>query len=152
MIKLIGYWRENRTDPVASVAPHLRPYLDKTLWQPDTSNDKYPDPRGLIDPDFWKWNGLKTKTIEYLKSGTPCNHYRGFSSCRICNRILGTFERTDGVWAWPDMLEHYVQSHDVRLPEEFLINVKTNSFFPKLEQHPIIKLDETFWINWRKPK
>lgn len=150
MIKLIGYWADNPSNPMDSVAPHLRPYLNKELWKPDSSNDRYPHPSNLIDPEFWKKNGLKEKIITYLKSGVRCESYYGFSSCRICNKLLGTSERTDFVWCWPDKLEHYIEEHDVRLPEEFLEHAISGHTFPQINQEPCIRPDEKFWIAWGK--
>ena len=141
MIKLIGY------------------------WGPD---QQYPDPKKMQDPEFWKTRD-RDAIIKHLKNGYPCNHYRGYSGCRICNQDLGTHERTDGVWCWPDKLEHYVKTHNVILPEDFIAHV---THFPKLLPYQIEVLlvtqgikpyteqddlkffnfhpDETSWVEWGK--
>lgn len=150
VLKLIGYWRQKRMDPMDSVPPHLRKNLDKRLWQPDTSTEKYPWPGDCVDRSFWT-NGLKEAVVEYLKSGHPCEHYHGYSTCRICGKMLSTFERTDGTWVWPDQMEHYIEEHDVVLPQEFMKSMQVP--IPEVGEgaHPIEK-DEDFWINWRPCK
>jgi len=44
--------------------------------------------------------------------------------CRFCGREIGFRELTDGRWVWPEGLGHYVEAHDVRLPEAFLASVR----------------------------
>jgi len=142
MINLIGYWASK-----------------------DPDSEQYPDPIKMQDSEFWKTRD-KDAVIAYLKNGYHCNHYRGFSGCRICHQTLGTHERTDGVWCWPDKLEHYIEKHNVILPDEFITHVAQA---PKLlpcqieaqlmvqgiqphvqgdlrffDFHP----DETFWVEW----
>lgn len=57
----------------------------------------------------------------------------GSSTCRFCTRrpifrmMLGAEERsvdfTDGKYAWPGGLGHYVREHGVRPPAEFVAHV-----------------------------
>ena len=132
MIKLIGYWTHN-----------------------GSSEEGYPDPCKMQDPKFWETRD-KAGVIKYLKNGRHCNQYLGYSGCRICDQMLGTHERTDGVWCWPDKLEHYIEVHDVVLPEEFIkhttelfpihFEITTGSTQPLEDFHP----DETFWVEWSK--
>ena len=133
MIKLIGYWADCK---------------DPEFWDDPNYNSQYPDPRKLVDPDWWE-NKDKDKVKNYLINGNECNHMRGYSNCRICGIILGSFERTDGEWLWPDRLEHYLD-HDVRLPEEFITHIDTNNLPPKIEINQILPFDETFWTTWGK--
>lgn len=35
---------------------------------------------------------------------------------------------TDGVWAWPDSLAHYVRRHHVALPPDFLAHIRANDY------------------------
>ena len=129
------------------------------------TNGRYPDPSKMQDPEFWKTRD-KAAVIAYLKSGLDCNHYLGFSGCRICGVILGTHEMTDGVWCWPKKLEHYVEAHDVVLPEEFIGHV---SVAPKPDPAQVklqlkacgikpdagsfyFRPDETFWVEWGKKR
>jgi hypothetical protein len=38
----------------------------------------------------------------------------------MCDKQNGSGEFTDGTYAWPEGLAHYVYDHKVRLPEEFV--------------------------------
>jgi len=146
MPKLLGYWHST-----------------------NEGGEQYPDPSKMQDPEFWGNCGVPQQSvIEYLKAGRPCNHYRGYSGCRICGEILGTYEKTDGVWCWPDKLEHYVEKHNVVLPEEFIkhvggpvkldpaeIDKQLMSMGIKPHEQGELKFftfhpDETFWVEWGK--
>lgn len=138
MIKLIGYWRPTVSDPY---------WID-----PDEPDWTYPNPKDLVDEGaFWIQHD-KPKVIQYLKEGSRCNDYMGSSECRICNKDLGSFERSDGVWCWPDQLEHYIEEHNVILPEEFVAHAET-SIPPKLKFSTleIVEVDKSFWETWSKP-
>ncbi len=128
---LVGYWVNKGT--------HLFHYTKQ-----------YPDPSKLQDVTFWKSRN-KRGVIEYLKSGASVNHYRGFSSCRICGKRLGTTEITDGKYAWPSMMEHYMEEHDVKLPDWFYAHIESNSFKVPEEVKEIsgtCHTDEKPWIDW----
>lgn len=90
-LHLIGYWKEH-------------------------SKDNYIDPHLLVDPEWENRNDV----IRYLKSGTFYEGCFGWSTCRICGQKNGSTELTDGVWYWPQGLVHYIEEHNVILPEEFV--------------------------------
>lgn len=80
------------------------------------------------------WTG-KTEFIKALveaESGAQVVHYRGFSSCRLCDlRCNGTKEytltRDTGTWRWPEGYRHYVLEHNVRPSlafQEFILGHK----------------------------
>jgi hypothetical protein len=97
VLKLIGYWTSSQEG-----------FEDGPGW---------PHPRDLIG----NWGSAdRNSMIEYLGSGIVFRKYMGYSSCRICNKSLGTDELTDGTWAWPQRLEHYLEDHQVQLPTEFI--------------------------------
>jgi hypothetical protein len=92
--------------------------------------------------------------VEYLRSGRPCATYRGLSPCRFGCGENGTIEQTDGVFAWPDGLAHYVEVHSVRLPASFIEHASAQRFvipagppFNDLEPHKE-PYDLTFWQEW----
>jgi hypothetical protein len=93
--QLIGYWHEG--GPSSWVHPF---YLVDPTWDPQERN----------------------AVISYLRSGKMHAQYMGYSSCRfICgNDRMGTQEFTDGTFFWPEGLPHYLETHDVRLPMEFV--------------------------------
>lgn len=63
---------------------------------------------------------------------------------------------TDGVWGWPEGLDHYVEVHNIRLPDEFLKRVFSRNYLGRLRWNirPAIlrfgRLDFTFWDEWCK--
>lgn len=106
----------------------------------DKDDCDYPNPSTLINEEFYEINWkLENKLVGYLMAGKPCNFYRGSSECRICGCRLGCFERTDGIYIWPDKLEHYIMNHKVVLPTEF------NDYVMKQNPWPEFKIDNSFW-------
>lgn len=104
-LKLIGYWNDKLED-------------GSLLFDGRSTDEyaRYPSPLDLVSPG---WLGPeKTKLVSYLKSGISFRFYFGGSPCRfICEkRMVGCEECTDGLWAWPEGLAHYVEVHNVRLP------------------------------------
>jgi len=57
----------------------------------------------------------KLKNADYIRG------YRGVTVCRICRERLGAGELTNYEYVFPDSLYHYVEKHEVALPD-FLIN------------------------------
>jgi hypothetical protein len=70
---------------------------------------------------------VKAEVVKYLKSGYVFEHYKGYSSCRICGETLGSTDRTDGIYLWPDKLEHYVEKHGISLPFLFVERIKVRN-------------------------
>ena len=147
---LIGYWR-----PKKALCKSYNPstmikngkVIDDDFWR-DSEDDKYPWPEDIITPNFWKDPQEKEKIVSYLKSGSPCNHYRGSSWCRICKECLGSFERTDGIYIWPDKFEHYVECHDISLPDKFIEHIRTNNYqiSVAVEDMDGLEQDDSFWV------
>ena len=145
-LSIIGYW----------AAP----------GEPPDASRGWPDAQDLarrLDPDD------RAATVRHLNSGQPFRAFSGTSTCRICGAQLGSTERTDGTWAWPDRLEHYVEAHDVLLPEEFVSACHASvpppawldqhqlerwveggsGHFPMLGQKPSeLFVDDTAWLDW----
>lgn len=46
-------------------------------------------------------------------------HFKGFSRCRICNKINGTTEYSYSGWNWPEGYLHYIVDHNVSPSVEF---------------------------------
>lgn len=83
----------------------------------------FPDPAWFIDKN---WDATERQiVIDYLKKGTALAHYRGYSWCRLkCRGNFGTADLTDGTYVYPEGLVHYIEAHDVRLPDDFIHHVK----------------------------
>lgn len=115
VLRLIGYWRND-------------------------DHPEYPDPHDLVDRD---WAPDQREAVQvYLAGGLYSRHFMGLSPCRFCGRPNGASELTDGSYAWPEGLTHYVETHNVRLPQAFV-------------DHAVQRLDEldstefslTWWLN-----
>jgi hypothetical protein len=87
--------------------------------------DRLPDPRDLVDPD---WSLQERELIAaYLNAAPDVEHWLGYSYCRFdCGEsgtAMGTTDKSDGRYLWPEGLSHYVLKHSVRLPEDFIRHI-----------------------------
>lgn len=100
---LIGYWRREAGDG----------------WPAD---ERWPSPADFVDRG---WDEDERDQIaDYLGRGFVVRAYMGYSPCRLCDlETNGSLELSDGVYAWPEGLAHYVSDHGVRLPEAFVSHV-----------------------------
>jgi len=97
VLKGIGFWREGWSDLVLPHPAELR---------------------------FEGWaNREKKSLVEYLNSGLLLNCQLGCSWNRFepgsRGESMGSCERTDGVWLWPEGLSIYLSRYNVRLPPAF---------------------------------
>jgi len=92
-------------------------------WIRDLKDEEFCAPQevvGNLPPN------VRTKLGEYLDAGATdsLSSQRGYSWCRffcgIPREQMGSRELTDGQWVWPQGLSHYVCSHGITLPEEFV--------------------------------
>ena len=118
----------------------------------DVSEKHYPDPQYLIDEN---WLGdEKNLLISYLTLNQNAHGYWGYSWCRfgcgVEDSKMGSHIFTDGVWAWPEGLAHYVRDHSVMLPDSFIDHCRNNSWkIPdELPNLNMSLLDETDWLDW----
>lgn len=85
---------------------------------------KWPDPLDFVDPS---WDpDERLMVIEYLKTrGKVLYEWLGTATCRFCGiRPCGEptcFE--DGTYGWPSGLAHYLEKHDLRVPQVFVDHV-----------------------------
>lgn len=64
--------------------------------------------------------------------------YCRFQDCSAPETSMGTGQRTDGTWVWPEGFVHYVDAHDIALPPAFLEYV--------LDGTPIRQ--RGVWVRW----
>lgn len=94
-------------------------------WGGTPESDEYPDPQDMVDPD---WDPEeRALVIQHLKNGREAMNYMGFAKCRICGCRLGSRDITDNDFKWPEKLEHYLEEHNVRLPQRFVRHVLTTT-------------------------
>jgi hypothetical protein len=135
---------------------------DVDLNEPDLESDELPDPRNLVCRD-WIDLGKKQKLVAYLRSGATYNWYRGFSYCRfdcgIDDLEMGSRDFTDGVWVWPEGLHHYVDKHDVMLPDDFVSHCEAQHWkvtasmgrsIEELQSRGNTAFDHASWIGWAR--
>ena len=80
-----------------------------------------PYPTSFIDLD---WDEKERKAIiDYLDNGEIVARWRGWSNCRICNRMNGSVCKGDGVYQWPEGYSHYIKEHNVKPPQDFISHV-----------------------------
>ena len=84
---------------------------------------RFPNPSNFIDEN-WNLNE-KSQIISYLDNGYPLmlltDGVLGLYAfpCRICDALLRKNLLTDGKFIWRLGLSHYLQHHNIRLPNEF---------------------------------
>jgi hypothetical protein len=86
-------------------------------WRGD-AHPEWPDPYPFVDPSWDE--GERHKTSLYFSSGTIARTYMGRSSCRFCGGSIGSNEFTDGTYLWPEGLTHYIDEHQLRLPQRLV--------------------------------
>jgi hypothetical protein len=61
---------------------------------------------------------------------------------------MGSIERTDGIYVWPEGLTHYVKEHNVRLPQEFVDHVLREGSLEPREKQELHKyeIDGSWWL------
>ena len=104
----------------------------------------YPRPEKLVTA----WDPARRKAItQYLREGLTLETYRGKSYCRFdCGeQNMGHRDYTDGVFAWPEGLPHYVEKHSVRLPDHFIAHALSGT--PRVEPK-VKRIDEKPWLAW----
>ncbi|GAA2788193.1 hypothetical protein RMN57_36955 [Kitasatospora sp. CM 4170] len=101
-----------------------RPLRLLGFWGP-SENRTLPNPVDLVDP---VWDEAERLWVaDYLDHGQVAASWMGSSRCRLCTRLNGSRDLTDGYYLWPEGLAHYVLDHGVRLPAEFIDHIEQRS-------------------------
>lgn len=118
---LIGYWHS-----------HLEPH--------------FPDPAWFIDPD---WDTVeRDQVIAYLKAGQPMPYASmGLSWCRFRCGInnLGAGEFSDGKYVWPEGLVHYLEAHQLRLPQSVVTDFLAPSHLNQKVDLSNVVINDEWW-------
>src|SRR3954453_22040451 len=144
-------------------------------WHDDEEGTIHlPHPQPLVDPT-WE-QSRHADIVTYLKRGHPYRLARGLSYCRLgCKGIRlqrtpvegvearvdefgwyqtetemsnGSAEMCDDVWCWPEGLAHYVEVHQIRLPDDFVAHAASHRFEPPPCGKDKFEHDYSFWLNW----
>ena len=112
-----------------------------------------PDPKSLVRAG---WHLAEREHIlGYLRSGFAFLSFGGWSTCRFgcaAGESNGCSQLTDGEWTWPEGLAHYVECHNLMLPEQFVQSMRANQWrapdVADLVPPGMWKDDLRFWIEW----
>lgn len=83
-----------------------------------------PEPKALVDK---AWDPVEREIVAtYLDSAPDVEQWLGTSYCRFeCGEInMGSSDKSDGTYLWPEGFSHYVRKHLVRPPVEFVEHVR----------------------------
>jgi len=74
-------------------------------------------------PQDKPWDGQAefVAALERKQARAAKEQFKGFSICRVCDKINGTTSFRSGGWEWPSGLIHYIVEHNVRPAEEDFI-------------------------------
>jgi hypothetical protein len=101
------------------IASNIKTYIAIGYWYSD-QEEYFPDPAWFVQENYDEEE--KNKVIAYLNNSEAILYSRGISWCRFaCKKdVPGSSDLTDGVFIYPSGLIHYVECHNVRLPQAFL--------------------------------
>lgn len=117
--------------------PADRPVRLLGFWG-TVGNRTLPNPADLVDP-AWEESD-RDWVADYLNHGQVAGSWMGASRCRLCSRLNGSRDLTDGYYLWPEGLAHYVVDHAVRLPAEFLKHIER-----RLDALDELERDSSWW-------
>lgn len=83
----------------------------------------------------------KKALLAYLRGGEVLMRYMGQAHCRLFGQhncaskhLDGTADMTDRTWIWPEALPHYLEVHNVGLPNLFVDHALGTKVMPKTMQ------------------
>lgn len=121
-------------------------------WFNERAPNGLPRPQLLVAPWLPR---ERDAVLTYLRAAPMLVTYDEPSWCRFdCGeRDMGHRDLTDGIYVWPDGLAHYIERHDVRLPERFVAHVLARNALIA----PFALPEETFglydtapWLTWAR--
>jgi hypothetical protein len=116
-------------------------------WMRDLKDEEFCLPQEVVGDLSEE---VRAELARYLDAGTLYGACLGYSWCRFfCgapHKELGSAELTDGIWVWPEGLSHYVRTHHILLPEEFIQHALSRK---ALKDNPIdTPPDLSYWRQW----
>jgi hypothetical protein len=140
----LGYWCNTRDNPMAEDRVAVfrgEPMHDEDLDMSAAELVPLPHPRSMVDPARHSLD--RPRIVRYLRLGWTFASYEGFSYCRFgCTRDdgQGCRDLTDGHWVWPEGLAHYVERHDVGLPDVFLDGLRSQNWQMPLAERVSVRV------------
>jgi len=116
-------------------------------WIGSLKDTVYPPPHELAGEYD---RATQSIVVDYLINGHVLCAYRGFASCLYgCNYSDGYAELTDGKWVWPCDLAHYVDTHSILVPQEFIADVVASIGLQEFNEEWRSQHDEfDYWRDW----
>lgn len=120
------------------------------FWFSPDAPSELPQPERLVGT--WR-DDERTAVLAYLRAGAVLVTFPEPSFCRFAcgETAMGTRDLTDGRWVWPEGLAHYVERHDVRLPEPFVAHAVAARGVVAPFRVPKARFglyDRTAWLAW----
>ena len=113
-------------------------------WDGPHVHGSWPRVEDFVD---MAWDeGERTHVANYLNRGWVFRSFMDYSTCRVCGELNGALELSDGTYAWPEGLAHYVGEHGVRLPERFVEHVRASD-----ELLEAAAVDSSWWASLADP-
>lgn len=106
----------------------------------------FPHPKTFQIED---WNlEERARVIKHLKNGETIRYSRGSSWCRFhCGeKNMGSADLTDGYYLYPEGLVHYLEKHQVKLPQEFITHVLNYQPISSKYNLHLGKIDYQWWL------
>jgi hypothetical protein len=113
----------------------------------------FPGPEIFVRPN-WLPAESRSRLLAYLRSAPIFTGSWGHSFCRFdcgaSDLVMGSREYWDGAWVWPEGLAHYVESHSVCLPDEFLQRALAPWMpdFSGIPAFPDVEVTWNYWLDW----
>jgi hypothetical protein len=128
--KRIGYWARDRWAERKARGDSVGEGSGPLLNEQAEKESYFIHPRHLVDAG-WEIEE-RPRIVQYLSDAPAIAFSGGMSYCRFGCGWNGSSERSDGVWVWPEGLAHYVQCHDVRLPDDLVLHMRARGFRPSV--------------------
>jgi hypothetical protein len=100
------------------------------LWRQECDGFRFPECPSI--EDFVSENSLPdtSKILTFLSNAPLVSVFGTRHKCLRCGASLPVGMRSDGVFAWPLDLPHYVEQHGVVLPNRFADHIRNLNYTP----------------------
>lgn len=118
-------------------------------WVTNKHNDfrDLPHPSDFIDGS-WDWRE-KEMIARWCDCQPDVQEWRGSSDCRLCDKINGYTDKSDGIYVFPAGFSHYIKEHKVKPPQEFIdhvLNIKKQTECPIVKEKIVAIYPLPDWI------
>jgi hypothetical protein len=117
------------------------------FFSPEKSIEGIPDIDSFIDKTWHPED--KSLIINYLKISPNVVASSAMPTmCMLCGEMLGDPGSffSDGYWLWPERLVHYIEKHNLRIPDEMVKYIQESKYLPPSELD--IDLNDLPWPNF----